>query len=355
MKFCKILLLICAIFFTGQLRAQDIHYTLFNYSPILLNPANTGAFEGTFRIGGIYRDQWGSVLSSQFQTPSFYVDAPIIRGFKKTHWVGVGGTMFSDKAGALNLSNNAFLGSVAYHIGLNKKMTSAFTIGVQAGMRQRRLDVMNAIWGDALQDLADSGGMSTGFMSPDETRVGDNSSFFDLSAGVLYRSAGPKQTDITIGVSVNHILTPNYSFINQNDSRVGNNPDSIAVDFPMRITAHGELTFDLNKKWDLSPTFLINQITNMNELSLQVWAGYKLKPEEDIKLRFGTGYRIGDAAKVLVGMDYKAFRAAAAYDVNISQLSSQTNTVGGFEIAVSYIAKIFKDPEIKPAIFCPRL
>ncbi len=355
MKICKILLLCCAILFTGKVQSQDIHYTLFNYSPLLLNPALTGSYEGTFRIGGIYRDQWGSVLSNQFKTPSFYVDAPLIRGFGKKDWIGVGATLFSDKAGEVNLSNNAFLGSIAYHLAMNKKGTSVFTIGVQGGIRQRRLDQNLIRWGDVEQDLADNNGVSSGFSSPDASRVADNNSYFDLNAGLLFTSKGPKQTDVQIGLSVNHITSPKYNFISSNEQASGNRADSVATKLPLRVAVHGELVFDMNKKWDLAPTFLINQITNMNELALQVWLGYKINPEKDMKLRFGTGYRVRDAAKVLVGMDYGAFRVAAAYDVNISSLSEVSNTVGGFEIAVSYIAKIFKDPEVKPAIFCPRL
>ncbi|HMZ89019.1 MAG TPA: type IX secretion system membrane protein PorP/SprF, partial [Chitinophagales bacterium] len=41
--------------------AQDIHFSQFFAAPILVNPANTGNFIGSARIGLNYRDQWGSV------------------------------------------------------------------------------------------------------------------------------------------------------------------------------------------------------------------------------------------------------------------------------------------------------
>ena len=53
MKLVKPLLFFSLIFCFGTLQAQDIHYSLFNMSPLSLNPAQTGAFHGTFRIGGI--------------------------------------------------------------------------------------------------------------------------------------------------------------------------------------------------------------------------------------------------------------------------------------------------------------
>src|SRR5690349_16635765 len=95
----KLLLLLASVFAVSGLSAQDIHFSQFNMSPMTLNPANIGPFEGTARIGGIYRGQFNSVLDKQYSTPSVYVDAPIIRGFRKKDWVGVGLMFFSDKAG----------------------------------------------------------------------------------------------------------------------------------------------------------------------------------------------------------------------------------------------------------------
>jgi hypothetical protein len=43
-----------------------------------------------------------------------------------------------------------------------------------------------------------------------------------------------------------------------------------------------------------------------------------------------------------------------AYDINVSQLSNQTNYRGGFEIAANYIIKKYKKADPKPKILCPR-
>ncbi|MEN9416069.1 MAG: hypothetical protein RLZ62_2373, partial [Bacteroidota bacterium] len=54
---------------TGSATAQDIHFSQYNMSPMTLNPANIGGFEGTARISGIYRSQWTSIMSrDQFET-----------------------------------------------------------------------------------------------------------------------------------------------------------------------------------------------------------------------------------------------------------------------------------------------
>ena len=56
-----------------SLHAQDLHNSLFYMNPLHMNPAFTGAFEGTFRLGGIYRDQARSAIgSSAYSTPVIY-------------------------------------------------------------------------------------------------------------------------------------------------------------------------------------------------------------------------------------------------------------------------------------------
>ena len=50
------------ISFTGlTLQAQDVHFSQFYAAPLLVNPAQTGNFSGTARVGANYRDQWGSI------------------------------------------------------------------------------------------------------------------------------------------------------------------------------------------------------------------------------------------------------------------------------------------------------
>ena len=71
-------------------------------------------------------------------------------------------------------------------------------------------------------------------------------------------------------------------------------------------------------------------------------------------MNFGIGYRLRDATKFIVGMDYGPFKVGAAYDLTISDLRDATSSANGFELAATYVAAIFKKPDVKPVIFCPR-
>ncbi|HRJ35295.1 MAG TPA: type IX secretion system membrane protein PorP/SprF, partial [Flavobacteriales bacterium] len=55
-------------------KAQDIHFSQFDLSPINLNPGNTGLFDGTYRFAGNFRNQWRSV-TVPYSTFSLSADA----------------------------------------------------------------------------------------------------------------------------------------------------------------------------------------------------------------------------------------------------------------------------------------
>ena len=118
--------LVCAFLFSSVILSQDIHFSQFNFSPLTLNPALTGSYEGTARIGGIYRDQWRTDLANPYKTPSFYIDAPIIKGLRAIDWVGVGMTVVSDEAGSTELKTGGSYLSAAYHLALDDKRNKMF-------------------------------------------------------------------------------------------------------------------------------------------------------------------------------------------------------------------------------------
>ena len=59
--------------------AQDPNFSQFFVSPLTLNPALTGKFNGNFRVAGNYRDQWPEI-SKAFITSTISFDLPILTG-----------------------------------------------------------------------------------------------------------------------------------------------------------------------------------------------------------------------------------------------------------------------------------
>lgn len=357
----KIRFLLAFVAFTmvGTLSAQDIHFTLFNMSPLTLNPALTGAYLGTARVGGIYRGQWYNVSQANgYKTPSFFIDAPIIRGFRDNDWVGVGFSTVNDRAGMTyrdnadlpiggNLTTSYNLFSASYHAAMDKEANTILTLGFQAGSVTRRIDSDALLFADEIV-FQNNALIKNPMTGADANRLRENVNYIDLAAGLMLRTKFDEKTSLEVGASVVHLSQPNYSLLGG-----GNNNDNNEGDRPMRITAHARFSTPLSDKWSFDPTVMYQTTRGGgNEIIPQLWAGYQIK--EEVKINFGLGYRLGDAANVLIGLDYEDLRVALSYDVNTSALRDVTNYQGGFELAAYYILKVYKQPTVKPAILCPQ-
>jgi len=115
---------------------------------------------------------------------------------------------------------------------------------------------------------------------------------------------------------------------------------------------HAGLTKQLSEKFSLSPSVYYTTLGPASQIQLQALGGYKFS--NDFQLNFGTGYRVGDAAQLILGADIKDVRVAASYDFTVSELSN-VKTGGAFELALGYIFKIYKEVDVKPIILCPHL
>ncbi len=336
--------LFCAFFLMvtiSWVKGQDIHFTMYNMSPLTLNPALAGAYYGTARVGGIYRDQWASFIDNQFTTPGFFIDAPIVRGFRKNDWIGIGIVTVNDKAGSANLRTTGSLLTAAYHASLDKAGKNVLTLGVQAGSIARRLDQERLIFGD---QYGFQGGQFAPSQQSQDNAFAERKSYLDINAGLLLKSNIDENNNVEVGLAVRHIPQSEYNLI----SRGANNDDN---NRPMTINVHGRWKRQVNEQWSVTPSFFAQTTTGAFELALQGLAGYQIN--EDIELLAGPGYRLGDAVEVMIGAQVNDLRVGLAYDFNISSLSEASNGLGGFELAAYYIIKLFKKPNVTQAIVCP--
>ena len=76
---------------------QDVHFSQFYASPLTLNPANAGIFDGDLRMTANYRSQWGTV-SKAYSTMAASVDMPVLKKLKGGMF-GFGINFFKDQAG----------------------------------------------------------------------------------------------------------------------------------------------------------------------------------------------------------------------------------------------------------------
>lgn len=363
MKNCFFVFLICLISSVGI--SQDVsHYTLYQLAPVKLNPGLIGAFEGTFRVGGLFRGQWNDV--DGYRQPTFYVDAPVIRGFREQDWVGFGiGTDAFESAGQSEFKLGGSHLGIAYHFGLNKDQTSVFSVGIQYGSTQVRVrtrlssdvngnDVQTLTFGqNIIENLF--GIIPSDVMSYFQIDQQDQSLFEgtagggDMNLGVTYRSLINKKTSFEGGLMLAHLISPRIQIRGgggiQNSARMSR-----------RIAAFGQFTNYISKNLRIEPSLFAQIQGGFTSIQLQCVGGFLLDPQKNIVVNAGLGYRVeGSAAELIFGIEQGDLKAGLSFDINMAGVAPAPGLQNAFEIGVGYIFKINKKPDVTPVIFCPRL
>jgi type IX secretion system PorP/SprF family membrane protein len=319
------------------LKGQDLFLTQFDYAPLMVNPAQTGAFYGSFRLGGAYRDQGFTVTPDRYTTPMFYIDAPIVKGFREKDWVGVGGYFIQDVAGAGQLSTGEFQFSGAYHLSLSNKEFRYIVLGLQGGTYQRRFRMS--------QNLRFEDGITQGGVSMDESLASNmGQSRISAAVGLMFRSQNDNGEEFRIGARVGRFFGHDYSI----SSRGGQ------VQIPLHIIAHSSYDIGVARGITVTPQVIYRSMERSSELAFQIRSDIVINREDEFSLQPGIGYRTGDAVQLLLGGQLKQLKASLAFDLTTSSLSQANNSAGAIELAVGWIIRINKEPEVDRRLFCPR-
>ncbi len=330
------LLIVCLVCLgsLNWLDAQEIHWTQYEMAPLLLNPAKTGDFHGTFRVGGIYRNQFSSITPNAFNTPGIYVDAPVIKGFRDNDWVGAGGALFVDRAGALGLQTGGFFLSGSYHFALGQEANTYIVAGFQTGAYAKRIRDIDAYNSEAI---------ILGEQDPTQGMLSDQAeNAQEYAAGLMFKSKLSETFNLEAGFAIKHLNRANLSPLGRGGR------------LPWRTTAHGTLDIRVNDILTLSPGFMFETFDPVDKLVTQVRSKVLVNEERNIYITGGLGLRWEDSAHLLFGLQFDDLQVSVAYDMTTSDLANAANYFGAFEIAASYIVKIYKKPEVDPVIFCPR-
>ncbi len=324
--------------------AQLLQFNQWQHAPAMLNPALTGAYNGTFRIGAIGKEKWGSAatggLGSGWNTLEVFVDAPIIRGFRKKDWIGVGISYDLDASGSVeNVPVNLGVSglNLAYHLGFGKKYKGAFTIAGSYSLKSKTVDISSARSEEEIVEGTPTAALFTNAMMKELT--GDAKTW---TVGVAYKAQMNKKNDIAFGLSMGQFGTQNFGVQGQDD-------------LDTRTTAFFRFKTKTGKKSSFEPQIVFLKEGVNEKLYTQAIFGYMFKPDWDFKYGAGINTLNNDFnIPIYLGVDYKSWRIGLAYDVDLGA-TAQTGTYGGLELAVNYIHVLSKKPKPDPIIICPRL
>ena len=128
---CLLSLLLACLCAPGAALAQDAQFTQYFASPLNVNPANTGFFDGDYRLAVNERRQWWSVGDS-YTTTSLQADIKLNQPDQYNNNVlalGLSG-IFEHSLGG-TLTSNWYSVSLAYHKSLDYEGRQTLALGLQ--------------------------------------------------------------------------------------------------------------------------------------------------------------------------------------------------------------------------------
>ena len=310
--------------------AQDIHFSQFWLTPLVLNPAQAGA-SGEMRGIVNYKNQWSSVANA-YSTINVSWDMKVNKksdgGFS-----AVGVNIFHDQAGDAKMQTFQGNLSYAYHRNLNDKSTLGG--GFYAGFAQRNINYADLQWMNQYNGKSYDATIASGEPS---SETGLN--YFDFGAGIHYEYGkgeryltGNDHLSYNLGLSLSHLTQPKYSFYNTGEK------------LSLKTVAYGNALIGVgNSSLSLAPGFLFFQQGKTSELLMGTMFRYQIKEQSHFtgfvhgsSFSLGIHYRNKDAFVASLLFEAAKYTFGISYDINISGLKTASDGRGGIEIAFRFL------------------
>lgn len=316
----KIVWIIVLMVLVGKISAQDAHWSMIQWNPIYLNPANTGFADKANRLTGIYRDQWRSI-PVPFSTTNVAYDRRVIFNEEKGIRFGLGGSFLYDKSGDGALSQFVPQISAAFgkYFHQNKQVVS---LGVQAGVNIKTLDFSQLTF-----DNQYNGSIYDPSLPNGEVVSGESAVIPVFGFGLNFNTKLKQSGGLDLGASYYNPHTPNYNFLSNSEETL-----------PARLMAYtkADIKIGAAKKWELNPGIFFQLQGKNQELLMQTLVSYTFDTKNAPKLSVGPGYRLDDAVVGYAALKIKDLRIGFAFDGNVSDAKQATSGRGAYEVTLNY-------------------
>lgn len=292
------------------LKSQDAHYSGYFRSPLLVNPALTGIFDGNFRLGGIYRSQWKSIKTPN-EGYNFYFD-------KNNRLLSYGFLINQNIAGSEGYKTTNILLSFSLKKQL-KAGDNQLSFGAQAGVVQERVDLSKLTFDNQYNPEK---GYDPDLESGENFEKG-SVLLPDFNVGINWRFSKNIGLPVTgdFGMAFSHINTPKSSFLNEN------------IHIPLKSTFYGKAQFDLSPKVGIEPNLLFAKQGIASEFIYGLNAVFKLNNNN---FKIGVGSRAKDALILISSFSFNNFEIGMSYDAHFQAFGNQQN-VGSMEFSITYL------------------
>lgn len=318
-----------------QVMAQDIHFTQTAQTPLLINPAAAGVYNGWERVIINHRNQWLGA-GTQFMTTSVAADINLFKSPRndRAH-MGVGIMFFNDVGGDANFGHRK--GSLTLSgilpMGGNGHILSA---GIQAGMGNRSGNAgalsFRSQWdGEKFNQL---------YITGEENKL-HAFNYFDASAGLYYVYDGGQSTfqrnrefRFQLGFSGYHLNAPELKFSG------GGSTERLYRKYVGHIGVLSEIgtskmSIDANAIQIMQGPHMETMFGLMMRYRFE--DGTKITGNsQDAFFAFGCYARLKDAIMPSIMIDWKGFQLGISYDVTVSAMR-KAYSGGSLEFSLSYV------------------
>jgi type IX secretion system PorP/SprF family membrane protein len=347
--FTKALMLVFVVLSAINAQAQDAQFSQFFNAPVRLNPAMTGLFNGSYRVGANYRDQWSSIIGSSNAFRTYGAAADMNFFIMKADVAGLGLQVVRDEAGAGQFTNTTAVLSGSYVKQLSgrrrgwKQAEHYLSGGLQIGMGQNTISSGKYQFSrqyDPQSGFSENNASGENFAT-------DSKTYIDLNAGLMWYALFNEHLSLYAGGSANHINQPNIGFFSR------------AEPLYMRYSANVGGEIPVSREISLLPGALFWKQGPAMQTELGLNVRYSNRDWREFVLKAGVWDRLPgskdapisqDALILFAGVDYERLSIGFSYDLNMSNLRAVSNARGAYELSIMYI----HPPKRRLGVACPR-
>jgi type IX secretion system PorP/SprF family membrane protein len=325
----RLAICLLALGLAGKAGAQvDPHFSQFFVFPTWVNPAFAGAFDGTYRVAAIYRNQWTD-MAGGFKTVGVTAEANTNQN------VAIGASVFQQTTGTGYTYQQAYATFAYNGVRLDPEGNKVLTFALQAGMISKRFDASKFQTEEQWNYLS---GYNPSVASS-EVLMANRSTVFDAGAGIMYCDLDEnKKINPYIGVAVHHITSPEEYFLSSTQkSKV-----------PMRVTAHASFGINMSETMIVTPSLLYMRQGSADEKMFGI--NFRNTVSDDLSLLGGVNYRFNDAIVPFAGLQFGNAKMGLSYDISSSDLGKTVGKSNSFELSISCI---FNRPPENRYLRCP--
>ena len=328
--------------------SQDRLFTQAFVHPVDLNPAYAGAIEGRYRVSIAYRDQWRSIVESPFTTMGVYGDVKIKLEHQDQDFFGGGFAVTADRTAVLNVNQNNLSLYGSYHKSLNHSQHEFLSGGLSLGISQRNINYENIYFNDQFN------GLNEYTLSTAEDLPANNFAFADVGLGVAYSTYLSRYSNLTCGLSLDHVPGSSISFYTH----------SLQLDEPLpdariyrKFTAMLSMELASNEYVSVLPRVLWQQEGPHKMLAAAALVKFDISNYNNSALHLGAGVRMNQtqtegfktsAIYLMSAYEINGLLIGLSHDISTGGLGSVNPGSGAFELSISFTGFYENDENMCP-------